>query len=228
MRDELVQRGELELFTRRVHIPEGGSEGNHVQVREFLQEQAAFEAGVDGLDLGVGMKEPFVGVHGDFQDAGVQIRFPTGVLAVVLHIEGPQEESGFHPFRYRVQFGNDRTALACDDLEDIPMDMRGGQVRRGFNQAGNVHGHLLYAVRDAQEGHDDAGGIPFLDRADEGGFLRDDDLEVRVAGLVFGLDEAFEGGCIGDPFFEIRRRDGDDGLRFAADGIGLVPALDGQ
>ena len=93
--------------------------------------------------------------------------------------EGTQEEGGFHPFRDRMQFGNDGTALARDDLEDIAVDMRRSQVRGSLDQAGNVHGHLLHPVRDAQEGHDDVRGVSFLDRTDEGGFLREDDLEGR-------------------------------------------------
>ena len=129
MFDELVQRGELELFARGVYVPEGGTEGNHVQVRELFQEQAAFEAGVDGLDLGFLVEQPVVGVHGDFQDAGIQVGFPSGILTVVLRFEGAQEERGFHPFRHGVQLGDDGTALACDDLEDIAMDMRRSQVR---------------------------------------------------------------------------------------------------
>ena len=97
-----------------------------------------------------------------------------------------------------------------------------------FDQAGNVHGHLLHPVRDAQERHDDAGGVPFLDRADERGFLREDDLEVRVAGFVLGPDDGFELRGFVLPVVEIRRRNGNDGLRLAADGVGLVSARDGQ
>ena len=126
---------------------------------------------------------------------------------MVFRFEGTQEEGGFHPFRDCMQLGNDGTALARDDLEDIAVDVRRGQVRGGFDQAGNVHGHLLHSVRDAQERHDDAGGIPFLDRADKGSFLREDDLEVRVAGFVLGPDEGFELFGFGFPVFNVRRRD---------------------
>ena len=106
----------------------GRTEGNHVQIRELLQEQAAFETGVDGLHLRLGVEELSVGVHGDLQDAGVQIGLPARILAVVLRVEGAQEEGGFHPLGHRMQFGNDGTALAGDDFQDIAFDVRRGQV----------------------------------------------------------------------------------------------------
>ena len=51
MGHELVQGSQFQLFSRGVDAAEGGAEGNHVQVRELLQEEAAFQAGVNGFHL---------------------------------------------------------------------------------------------------------------------------------------------------------------------------------
>ena len=81
---------------------------------------------------------------------------------------------------------------------------------------------------NAEERHDDIGCIPFLDGADGAGFLRADQGDACIAGTVFGLDEGFEGVGVGLPFGDVVGRDGDEGLRLATDGVGLVSAAEGQ
>ena len=56
MGHELVQRSQFQLFTGRMDAAESGAEGNHIQVRELLQEQAAFQTGVDGFHFGSWLK----------------------------------------------------------------------------------------------------------------------------------------------------------------------------
>ena len=112
--------------------------------------------------------------------------------------------------------------------EIIALDVDGGEVGRCFHEAGNVHRHLLHPVRDGEKGHDDVGGVAFLDRADEAGFGLAGDEDVRVAGGELLLDHGVERLGILHHFLDLVGRDGDDGLRLAADGVGFVAAAEGQ
>lgn len=47
---------------------QGGTERNHVEVRELLQEESAFQTGVDCLDGGSDAVEFLVSIASDFHD----------------------------------------------------------------------------------------------------------------------------------------------------------------
>ena len=78
MGHELIQGSQFQLFSRGVNAAEGGAEGDHVQVRELLQEEAALQTGVDGLNLRLVAEELHVGLAGDLQavNAGFKINKP--------------------------------------------------------------------------------------------------------------------------------------------------------
>ena len=70
MSGEPVERRQLRPLARRMDHPQGRAEGNHVQVAEFLAEQAAFQSGMDGFDFGILPEQFPVGVRADLQDPG--------------------------------------------------------------------------------------------------------------------------------------------------------------
>src|SRR6056297_3411539 len=62
---------------------DGGAKGDHIQPGIFLKEEPAFQAGMNGLYLGIGMKKMFIGVAGDLHDLRVGVGLPTGVACRV-------------------------------------------------------------------------------------------------------------------------------------------------
>ena len=87
MLDELFQRCQFQFLTGSVDAAERGTEGYHVQIREFLEEEAAFEPGVDCQHKRFNAKQFLVRIHGNFQDVGLEVRLPAGIFAVVFGIE---------------------------------------------------------------------------------------------------------------------------------------------
>lgn len=70
---ELGNRGDFEPLVGRMHAAQRRAEGNHLQFGVFLEEQAAFQSGMDRTHLGLRTEQAFVGADGLFEQYGLRV-----------------------------------------------------------------------------------------------------------------------------------------------------------
>ena len=75
-------------------VAQGGAERHHVEVRVFLKEETALEAGMDCLDGRFDAVELFVGLACEVHDTAVEVGCPSGISVAVAYLcSGKAEES---------------------------------------------------------------------------------------------------------------------------------------
>ena len=86
---------DFESFVGRVCAEDCGAGGYHVEVWVFLEEEAAFEAGVNCSYFDVGVEEVLVCLFCDFEQVGVGVWRPAGVSVGVFDFCTGEGEHGF-------------------------------------------------------------------------------------------------------------------------------------
>src|SRR3982750_2937627 len=83
---EPLHRSDLPPLVRRMGALDDGPEGDHVHAGELLSQDSAFEAGVDGFQLGVGAELLLMELAEGGEEGGGEVRLPTGVAVVLLNV----------------------------------------------------------------------------------------------------------------------------------------------
>ena len=96
MLPEQLDRWNEHTLIRRVHTSQGRTKRNHVQVRIFLQEQAALQTCMDGLHLGILAKQAFVTLNGNLQNLRVGVGLPARIAIAMTHLGTTHQENCAH------------------------------------------------------------------------------------------------------------------------------------
>ena len=210
-----------------MHVAERRTERNHVQMRIFLEEEAAFQAGVDGFDFRFLCKELFVSFFGYLQDSRIGVRRPTGIAVAMRNLGSGEQEGRCHLVGSRVLARLDRAALAgADENRVAGLHLDRGQVGRGFNQSLDVVAHTEDTVRASVKGINQSFGRRAINHRVRTvcRFHGEANRLIDMFQLIFNVsremvqEDTHRLAVVGT--------DADDGVRFAGDGIAQVSAVD--
>ena len=137
---------------RRVRAGNGRPEGNHIHARVFAAQDAAFQAGMNGLDFRFFAFEALIYLFADVQQFGLHIGLPAGVAVALGDFGAGQPERRRHAGGDIIFGAFHRAALVGADDDRFVVADDGGQVSGGFHEVFDVGAHLDHAVWQGQQG----------------------------------------------------------------------------
>ena len=124
----------MHSFVGRVHSCECRPEGYHVECGIFVEEQAAFQSGMNCFYFGVYTEQAFIGFGGYCEDNRMRVGLPSRIAVAECDIGARQPEDGPDRICHIVTCGQDGAALAGLDADDIAgFHFDGSEVRGCFH-----------------------------------------------------------------------------------------------
>ena len=202
------------------------TERNHLQMRIFLEEQAALQSGMDRTHLGLHTEKFLIAGNRDFQQFGLGIGRPAGIPLRMRHLGTRQSEHRFDHLR-RIDLGTLHRGALRSGHDDpiVPFEFHRSEVGRCLDKSRHGQRHLDHSVGESYER---VKQVALGRRIDHrcGRHLFDSDLEIRFPELGFGckfpgklLVESLEAG------FRTARH-GENRIRLARNGIAQVAAVE--
>ena len=200
------------------------AEGDHVHAGDLLADDAAFEPGVDRLDLRFRSDFALVDLPDDVEERRPQVRLPARIGGAQVHLGAGQLARRADAAAQGVERRVHRRPRAGGDDERAVRALDRGDVVARLHQVRDVAAHRLDAVRKAgdQPQHGRRGpGVPGLVR---GGRGADGQRHAGVGGPVL-VPDRFELGAHGRRHAPDVGRPGDEGReRLARNGVvGAAP-----
>ena len=215
-----------ETLLRRVNAVHLRADGDHVEVRVFLEEESALQSGMDSQHFGFGLEEVDIGFSDHLQERRVGVGCPARVAVAVRHFIASERKGLLHrPFE--MMLGRlDRGPLRSIDLYITLPHLDGGEVGGGLYKSGHVFRHGDHAVRALTERHDKAVGFVIGNE----GFGHIGGLQVEAHIFLHLPEDTFHLGDepvpLNTDLLFVRHGDGDDGFGFTGNSVAEVAAVD--
>ena len=129
-----------------VDVPHGRAEGDRIHAGDPAVDDAALKTRVDCGDRGIFLGVLLVGLGAEAGELRVGIWLPGGVGPLKGNIGSDEGEDGSKPLGDIITRGEDRGAVAGDDLEAVLIKGDDRKVCRGLHDAGNRHAHCIDAM----------------------------------------------------------------------------------